>query len=95
MLNSVIENYERAKSSKNYQDQYLNQLENVAEWVKQTKQKLSAMHIEARNKRNDTHKKWSVLMQMERDYAKVTRDIKIAVSNANTYSKQKKNLSAF
>lgn len=95
LLNSVIENYERAKSSKNYQDQYLNQLENVAEWVKQTKQKLSAMHTEARNKRNDMHKKWSVLMQMERDYAKVTRDIKIAVSNANTYSKQKKSLSAF
>lgn len=95
LLNSVIENYERAKSSKNYQDQYLKQLENVAEWVKQTKLKLSAMHTEARNKRNDMHKKWSVLMQMERDYVKVTRDIKIAVSNANTFSKQKKSLAAY
>ncbi|XP_077292200.1 RNA-binding protein 39-like protein Caper isoform X2 [Arctopsyche grandis] len=89
LLNSVIENYERAKSSKNYQDQYLKQLENVAEWVKQTKSKLSIMHTDARNKRNDMHKKWSTLMQIERDYAKVTRDIKIAVSTANAFTKHK------
>lgn len=68
LLNSILDNYHEAMSAPKKREQFMEQLESIVEWVKQTVRKTETKYLEEKDKRDKLSKDYNILLEINREY---------------------------
>jgi len=74
LMNSIYDNFEKAKASKNTQDQFITSLEGMQRQVNEILNKVNAKHDQAKKIRDENNEKYLHLIEQQRLYFKTVLD---------------------